>query len=101
MLRKSREGRTGPLRQNLIVEALEDRTLPDGVVTAVLDPATGLLQVTGDGRDNQFTIAPSGPDQIRVFGDLGTATSVNGGASADFPLSAVTDVRVALPEGKD
>ena len=43
MLRQNRTGRSSPLRRTLTVEALEDRTLLDGNVTAVLNPSL-LLQ---------------------------------------------------------
>ena len=77
MLRKSRKGRMTSQYRTLTVEALEDRTLLDGVVTAVLS-SSRLLQITADGGDNQFTITNSPvAGQIRIAPNFGSVTQVN------------------------
>ncbi len=99
---QSRTGRMGLRQRTLLVEDLEDRTLLDGVVLAVLTPSTGLLQIAGDSGDNQFTLTISpNPGQIRIAGNLGTQTSINGEAFADFSLAAITDIQMILQDGKD
>ncbi len=101
MLRPSRKSRISPLRRTLTVEALEDRTLLNGVVRVLLNP-NGLLQITGDAGNNAFTIAP-GPESgtIRVSGNPGTFTSVNGRSFADFALVEVSDIVIDLQTGRD
>lgn len=101
MMHKSQTSRINPWLRKLNVEALEDRTVMNGVVTASLN-SLGVLQIVGDRVDNQITIAPSPiAGMIRISGDLGTATSINGAAFADFSLAAVKDITVDLREGGD
>ncbi|MCI0460533.1 MAG: hypothetical protein L0Z62_26565 [Gemmataceae bacterium] len=89
------------VRRTLTVEALEDRTLLNGNVTVLLDPA-GVLQITGDSADNQLTIAPS-PDSgmIRISGNPDTLTSINGEAFVDFALADITNISMLLLGGQD
>ncbi|MCI0463117.1 MAG: hypothetical protein L0Z62_39730 [Gemmataceae bacterium] len=61
-----------------------------------------MLQITGDSGDNQFAIAPAPtPGQIRISGAMGSFTSINGAVSADFALSAITDITILLESGQD
>ncbi len=101
MLWTSRKSPVHLGRRTLTVEALEDRTLLNGVVAAFLDP-TGQLQITGDAADNQFTIAPAPtPGLIRISGDPGTSTAINGEAFAEFSLADVTNILMTLQNGRD
>ncbi|MCI0459284.1 MAG: hypothetical protein L0Z62_20235 [Gemmataceae bacterium] len=101
MLWNRRTSPVRPLRQTLTVETLENRTLLDGNVTAFLDPA-GSLQITGDAADNQFLLAPAPtPGMIRVSGNPGTFTAINGDAFADFSLADITDIIMNLQVGRD
>lgn len=102
MRRMSRTSRIGSLRRTLTVEALETRTLLNGTVTAALDPSTGVLQITGDSADNQFTIAPAPTaGLIRISGNPDTLTTINGETFADFSLDDITGIQMTLLEGTD
>jgi hypothetical protein len=102
MMHQSRKSRMGPMRRTLTVEALEERTLLTGNVTASLNAATGLLSITGDTGDNQFTIALSPTSgNIRISGNAGTSTTINGVASADFALAQVNAITMVLLNGND
>jgi hypothetical protein len=103
MLRKSRIGRIAPNPRPLLVEALEERTLLTGVVLASIDVPTGRLQVVGSASaDNAFTIAPSPlAGMLRVSGDAGTATAINGVGFSDFRLSSITSINMTLGTGTD
>ncbi len=104
MLRKRR---TVPLRRTLNVEALEDRTLMTGNVTASLN-LSGTLFITGDGGGlssafpEAVQILDSSPPGLpnltfRVQGRPGTFTSVNGTQFLDFVGSSITSVIANFP----
>ncbi len=96
-----RTSRMGHLRRTLTVEALEDRTVLNGVVTVNLADS-GVLQITGDRADNQFTIAPAPTTgEIRISGNPDTSTLINGEAFVDVALDAVTDISMLLLGGQD
>src|SRR5437867_1963332 len=102
VLPKYRTRRSGSLRRTLTCEALEERTLLDGVIIASLDAETGLLQITGDNSDNQLTIAPAPtPEQIRISGAIGSSTAINGAAYDDFALADITGIRITLQNGQN
>src|SRR5205814_3862572 len=62
----------------------------------------GVLQITGDHGDNQFTIAPSPiSGMIRITGNPDTQTTINGQAFVDFSVSDVTDIAMTLLDGLD
>jgi hypothetical protein len=101
MMQRNRTSRISPLRRTLNVEALEDRTLLTGAVTAILAPS-GTLQITGDAADNHFTIAPSPvAGHVRVSGTPGTFTAINGVGSVDILSRDLTDITMTLLQGKD
>lgn len=78
------------------LEALEPRDVPaGGNVTATL--AGGLLTLTGDAADNDFTVKRTltGVTVTPTFG-----TTVNGGGAADLP-GALTSIKAVLKEGND
>jgi hypothetical protein len=91
------------------VELLEDRTLLSGVVTALQDPATGLLTITGDQGNNHIKISQVSPGVLRVSGDINIppppgrpdVTSVNGVTYHDFVLATVTGIKVIMLDGTD
>jgi hypothetical protein len=94
MLQKRQNDR---FRRRLIVERLEDRTVLSGNVTALLDPATGLLTITGDWGDNGIAITQGLAGTAIVTGE--TATTVNGGAAVSF--DAVTGIAIQFLDGND
>jgi hypothetical protein len=102
MLKKNRTSRVNPLRRTLTVEALEDRTLLNGVVRAALVDGSGVLQITGDDANNQFTISPA-PDTayLRVQGVRLSFTAINGVTFVDFLAKDITDINMNLGAGKD
>jgi hypothetical protein len=101
MMQKNRTNRMSPLRRTLTVEALEERALLTGTVAAILAPS-GTLQITGDAADNHFTIAPSPiPGHIRISGNPGTFTAINGVAFTDVLSHDLTDITMTLLQGKD
>ncbi len=103
MQQKVRNRRLHSLRQtSLNVEALEDRFLPagpSGVVTAMLDPKTGVLMLQGSAAgNNSVRITPSPiAGLIRVQGQA--FTSINAVTFTDFALSSITSIDVSLPTG--
>jgi hypothetical protein len=106
MLHKRRNGRS---RRPLFIELLEDRTLLSGVVTALQDPLTGVLRITGDAGNNHITISQIAPGVLRVAGDINIApppsrpdvTSVNGVAFADFTLASISAIDITMLNGTD
>ncbi len=101
MMQQNRRSPRRPPRRTLIVEALEDRTLLNGVVTAARNSA-GVLQIVGDTADNQFTVALSPiAGDIRISGNTGTSTAINSKAFVDFPLAQVSAISMTLRGGKD
>ncbi len=101
MQQKVRNSRLHSLRRAwLNVEALEDRFLPagpSGLVTAMLDPKTGVLMLQGSiAGNNSVRITPSPiAGQIRVQGQA--FTSINAVTFADFALSSITNIAVTFP----
>jgi hypothetical protein len=115
-----KKGLFRPTRRIPRLELLEDRTLLSGNVTALLDPATGILTLTGDIGNNNIsltTVNPFGVPEIRVAGVVvppspangfrADFTSVNSVTFSDFTLSSVTSIIVNLqsvggaPTGND
>jgi hypothetical protein len=85
------------------LEALEERTLLTGRVTAVLD-VTGNLTIQGDRFNNEITILPSPLDparMIRVQGNPFTFSSVNSVAYIDFVASSIRAVTVNFLDGNN
>src|SRR5438105_8452878 len=103
-----------PNRRIPRLEVLEDRTLPSGVVTAVLTPTTGVLTIVGDAGNNNITITqlpgfpttlvptlrvagvvtiPSAPPFVPDF------TSVNSVTFTDFTLSSITSINIDFTQG--
>lgn len=82
------------------IDGLDDRVLLTGNVSANL--YAGVLTITGDPGNNDITIKPvlGDPSTLRVSGWL---TSVNSAAYNDFPLSAITSVKIDMVPfgGKD
>ncbi len=104
MMQQNRTSRIGPSRRTLTVEALEDRTLLNGVVYAGINVPTGQLQIVGSAvAPNQcFTIAPSPiAGMLRISGDPGTFTAINSVRYTDFVLSSITSISVTLGTGND
>jgi hypothetical protein len=98
MMHKNRTSRISPLRRTLTVEALEERTLLTGNVTESFTAATGLLTLTGDGGNNQFTISPSPvAGQIRIAGIGGTTIGGAAFTFQDVPQAQLTDIAMNLP----
>ncbi len=103
MQQKTRSSRTGPVRRaSLNVEALEARFLPagpSGLVTAMLDPKTGVLMLQGDAGNNsvRITTSPFGQGLIRVQGQA--FTSINAVTFTDFALSSITSITVNFALG--
>src|SRR5689334_14608863 len=101
--------RSNRQRRTLRLEALEDRTLLSGVVSAVEDPLTGLLSITGDNGNNAITISQVSAGVLRVAGDIHIppfpgrpdVTSVDGVAYHDFILKSITAVSVQMLNGTD
>jgi len=109
-----KKGLFRPTRRIPRLEVLEDRTLPSGVVTAVLNPTTGVLSITGDPGNNNITISqlPGFPTTLvptlRVAGvvTLPSAppfvpdfTSVNSVTFTDFTLSSITSINIDFTQG--
>src|SRR2546421_473401 len=94
--------RLSRLRRTLRLESLEDRTLLSGIVSAVEDPLTGLLTITGDNGNNAITISQISPGVLRVAGDVHIppfpgrpdVTSVDGVAHHDFVLGSISAINV-------
>lgn len=82
----------------LHVESLEARDNPAGDVTLSV-PEYGLIAVTGDGRDNQFTVSQQDNGTIVVTGEEGT--TINGEAQQTFGYGAVNRLRVDGGGGDD
>lgn len=74
-----------------LVESLEEKIVPAGVVT-VTYAATGALTVAGDGADNAITITGT-PGQLTLTDGLGSGTlfSVNGAAAVAAPVINLTN----------
>lgn len=85
-----------------VLEALESRLAPAGIV--MLDVSGGVLTVTGDGDANNIQITETGPGTWNVSdgGGSGTLFSLNGGAaltSVDF--AAANKINATLGSGDD
>ena len=105
--------RSGTDHRTLTAERLESRVLLAGDVRAGVD--LGLLSVTGDEADNavvvvqRFERVRSGDGLVRLRRSIvvtgqwkdGAPTTVNGGASASFPVADVDDVVVDMAGGDD
>src|SRR5690348_7801726 len=97
------------LRKLLRLEALEDRTLLSGVVSAVEDPLSGVLSITGDNGNNAITLSQVSPGVLRVAGDVNIppfpgrpdVTSVDSVAYHDFILASITNINVQMFNGTD
>jgi hypothetical protein len=89
-------------RTRLTVEALEDRTLLTGNVSAFMFPFPGFLGhliILDDLASNNFSINAAG-GVLTVLGKTGpgtSATAVNGGLSASFALSSVNEIDINNP----
>jgi hypothetical protein len=88
----------------LNLEALESRTLLSGNVTANLDLA-GVLHISGDIGNNALSVIsspdPLEPTHIRVQGDPGSLTTVNGVTFAEFEINSVVSIQVNYLNGRD
>lgn len=87
-------------RRKLCLDALEERTLLDGNVTAVVNPFGDLI-VAGDNAANELSLDQIGlaADVIRVTGLDGTTVN---GQTAPLEITGVTrDIRVSLRGGGD
>lgn len=93
--------RTSPVRRvrrpSLSVEALEDRTVPAGNVTAFV--AGGVLQVIGDAADNVVWVEALGDGRAVVTGLAGT--TVNGSAAPVVLGGIEFAYQVRLGRGND
>jgi hypothetical protein len=83
-------------RRALYLEVLEDRTVLSNV-TAIQNPNTGVLTITGDNSDTGVNITEPVPNQFVVIGEAGTF--VNGGPTATF--NSVTGITVLFGNGND
>ncbi|MDZ4287343.1 MAG: hypothetical protein U0984_05265 [Prosthecobacter sp.] len=61
-----------------VVESLEPRLAPAGVIAAIV--AGGVLKLTGDAVDNGLTVTEISPDTLRLTGTGGTLISLSGAA---------------------
>jgi large repetitive protein len=100
LIRPARRPESRPARRSRLgVEALEDRVVPAGNVTAALS-STGLLSITGDDADNVFTLQVTGAD-VTLTPDA--STQINGKA-AGTPVTltgAARTLKASLKEGDD
>lgn len=107
VVQKNRNRRPIAPRRILRLEALEDRTLLSGNVTAILNPTNGLLTINGDAGNNSISIGQSPiAGDIRVKGNLiigspPDVTKVNGVNYTDFTLSSVTKINITMLNGND
>jgi hypothetical protein len=86
----------------LRLEALEDRWVLSGNVSASLAAIPGQLLIVGDAGDNKIGIAtdPFGPTKsIRVVGLQGT--TVNNAAFASFDMTAFTGINIIFQDGNN
>jgi hypothetical protein len=94
-------------RRTLTIEYLEDRTTPSGLVTAIQDPFTGAVFISGDNFNNQFMLNRT----ASVLGDVLSVapipfshTAVNGltsGNPANFLLSSVSNIFISDGNGSN
>jgi hypothetical protein len=84
-----------------MIEFLESRIAPAGIVTCVL--TNGVLSFTGDDADNQISISPVGGGDYRIDGVGGTLfDNGNGGQVGFFVLSGtLLGLKVDLRGGAD
>ena len=85
----------GP-RANLGLERLDDRIVPAGNVTGVVQ--NGILTLTGDGEANSIVVRAGINNAVRITGTAGT--TINGGGLVDFS-GAFKDVIILLGGAND
>jgi hypothetical protein len=68
-------------------------------VTATLDPATGILNITGDSNNDAITVTQNSPGVLRISG---VNTLINQSSTpATYALSSISAIDVSMPNGND
>ncbi|HEX8309848.1 MAG TPA: hypothetical protein VF614_00930, partial [Chthoniobacteraceae bacterium] len=82
-----------------LIEALEDRIAPAGLVTAAYSPDTGELTLTGDVDANRVEVFQTGPETYRILGTA--ATGINAVGNDFLDIGKLTKLTISGGEGND
>ncbi len=80
------------------IEPLENRIAPAGIVTAVYDPVTFELTLTGDGLDNSLQIFQTGANTYRLESET---TNINAVGIGTLDIGKLTKVTFDGRDGMD
>ena len=81
-----------------MIEVLESRIAPAGLVTATYVSATGELTISGDIASNDVSVFQTGPNTYRVFGN---ATDINTVGNTSFDLGKLSKLTINCGDGDD
>lgn len=86
-----------------ILELLESKLAPAGIVSVEYNAVTNNLVITGDGEGNEFTMTQTALDSWRFTGQDGTQFSLNGAAPAGSinNLDILKNTKILLGDGDD
>jgi hypothetical protein len=85
------------VRQRIIIEPLESRIAPAGLVSVKINSITGEISLQGDEEDNSVRISQTGPTSVRIEGLDGTLL----GDAALLDIAKVSSISGSFGEGND
>ena len=86
----------------VVLESLESKLAPSGVVTFTHDPVKDTLTIVGDGGNNNFTMTVDANGLLDVTGSDSTTFILNGNAMSSITdLAVLATIKISLGDGND